>query len=76
MMTKDTLEALKKKMPYGYAQLVITAYQTRYNESLSRWTVGRFFKGEAYTEKLHNAILDVATMQQDLMEKTEALINE
>lgn len=75
MLTETTLLELKSKMPAKYTPLIKKAYKERFNESVSRWTIMRFFDGLTYSEDLHVAVLDVVSMQHTLMERTEGLIN-
>jgi hypothetical protein len=75
MIEKELLKELKLNMPRNYTGRVIKAYEARYNQKVSRWTIMRFFKGSAYSAEVHRAVLDVASAQQVLKNKTTEIIN-
>ena len=74
MLAKETLIKLKSKIPYKYAMVIISAYKKRYGMDISRWMAMHFFKRDSYSEKLHNAIINVAFTQQKFKNKTNCLI--
>ena len=76
MLDQKTLKELKSKLPHRHAPAIIRAYQKRYNQDVSRFTIARFFKGQTYSEEIHRAILDVASTQQQLSQKTQEIVND
>lgn len=74
MLDKNTLDELKKKLPHRYSQKVIDAYNVRFKSSVSRYTIARFFDGKSYSQEIHQAVLDVASMQQNLNQQTKETI--
>lgn len=74
MLDKNTLDELKKKLPHRYTQKVIDAYNVRFKSTISRHTIGRFFDGKTYSQEIHEAVLDVASVQQNLNQKTKETI--
>lgn len=75
MLDKNTLIELKNQLPHRYVKPIQEAYSKLYEEEISRWTVMRFFEGEAFSEKLHSAVLSVASNQQKLIAMTLEVIN-
>lgn len=75
MLDETTLNELKSKLPSRYANLVIKSYLELHGKVISRWTINRFFKGQTYSEELHNAILNVVSAQQLLRVKTQEALH-
>jgi len=75
MLDKETLDNLKLKLPHRYSGKVISAYAKRFGTTISRPTVSRFFSGKTYSVELHQAVLDVASAQQILKDRTTQVIN-
>lgn len=75
VLTKEDLAALKIKMPRGYVKKVKDEYLKLTSSAISDRPIHSFFSGDSYTPELHEAILNVAELQQMLLARTKAVIS-